>query len=229
MFSKGEAKGLFADTGFDRRHRFAIGVSHAVSRLSSFVELPEKIELPTDRPVLVAANHSSLFDLAVALIFMGNFGIHSRIGVNARFFKNPALGAGFTGIGCIPFSKDDGGAAETEMINALVSGQAAALMPEGRITKLEDQVNGVGRGRLGISRIARAANAAILPVGIAFSNEAWQPGTALPKPRLGRHRVIASAGTPILFESDDHIANANLLMDCIGALVMQGRESRSLS
>ena len=227
MFGKGEAKALFADTGFDKRHSLAIGVSHAVSRLSSHVELPEKIELPTDRPVLVAANHSSLFDLAVALIFIGNFGIHSRIGVNARFFKNPVLGAGFTGIGCIPFSKDDGGAAESQMVDALVAGQAAALMPEGRITRNEDQVNGVGQGRPGISRITRAANAAIVPVGIAFSNEAWQPGTVLPKPRFGRHTVVTSAGAPILFDSDDHIANANLLMDRIGELVIQGRESRT--
>ena len=109
------------------------------------------------------------------------------------------------------------------MVDSLLRGVPAAIMPEGRITKPADQVNGVGPGRPGVSRIARRAEAAVVPVGFAFSNEAWVPGSALPKPRLGRHRVVASIGAPMTFETDDHIANANRLMDAIGSLVLQGR------
>ena len=228
MFGKGEATTLFTPTGFERRYLIAVAGSQVVSRLSSRVELPEKIELPTDRPVMIAANHSSLFDLAAALIFLDHFGITSRIGVNSRFFANPIAGAFFRNIGCVPFSKADRESAEQAMIEALIARQTTAIMPEGRITRIGDQVDGVGMGRPGVSRIARAAGAAVLPVGFAFSNEAWQPGTPLPKPRLGRHRVVAKAGRPIMFETDDHVENANALMAEIGGLVLAGRQAREL-
>lgn len=229
MFGRGEAKDLFSPTGFEKRYAISVGGSHVVSRLSSLVEIPDKIELPTDRPVMIAANHSSLFDLAAALILLGKFGITSRIGVNSRFFSNPVAGTFFRNIGCVPFSKEDKETAEQAMIDALLDGQSTAIMPEGRITRAKDQVDGVGQGRPGVSRIARGAGAAVVPVGFAFSNEAWQPGTPLPKPRLGRHRVVANIGAPLWFETDDHIANANTLMSEIGSLVLAGRNGRELA
>jgi 1-acyl-sn-glycerol-3-phosphate acyltransferase len=197
-----------------------------VSRLSSRVHVPSTIELPTDRPTIIAANHSSMFDLAAALIILGEYGINARIGVNSRFFKNPVAGKFLRSIGSIPFSKDDRETAEQEMVDALLAGQAAALMPEGRITREEDQTNGVGPGRPGVSRIARRAGAAVVPVGIAFAEEAWRPGTPLPKPRLGRHSVQVKIGEPIVFESDDHVANAELLMVRVGEVLLSARSSR---
>ncbi len=191
--------------------------------MSSLVQMPDSILLPTDRPSIIVANHSSLFDLIGALVVLGNFGIPARIGVNARFFANPGGGAFLRGIGCIPFAKGQGEIAEQQMIDALKAGQSAALMPEGRITRPEDQVNGVGPGRPGISRIARGADAAIIPVGFAFADQTWAPGTPLPKARFGKHKVIASIGPPIVLEDDDHIANAQIVMQAIGDLVMHGR------
>lgn len=229
FFGKGEAKVLFTETGYDRSYNAAVLGSRLLARLCSRVELPERVELATDRPNLIAANHTSLFDLIAALIVLGNYGIPARIGVNSRFFKNPVAGAFLRGIGCIPFSKDDKEAAEQSMADALIARQSAALMPEGRITRPEDQVNGVGQGRPGVSRIARRANAAVVPVGFAFSDETWVPGTPLPKPRLGRHRVIANIGPPIYFETDDHIANANELMEAIGTLAQSGRQTGELT
>ncbi len=223
LFGKGEAEILFSNTSFERRFAGAVFGSRVLARLSSTVILPERIELPTDRPVMVAANHSSLFDLAGALIFLGHFGITTRIAVNSRFFANPAAGLFLRNIGCIPFSRDDKEQAEATTIEALRRRQAAAIMPEGRITKPKDQVDGVGPGRPGVSRIAVAAGAAVLPVGFAFADEAWTPGTPLPKPRLGTHRVIVRAGAPLLFDSDDHLGNAEELMGSISRLVTDGR------
>ena len=219
---------LFSPTGFEKRFSVSVGGSHALSRLCSRVKVPERIELPTDRPLMIAANHSSLFDLPAALIFLGHYGITSRIGVNSRFFANSAAGAFFRNIGCVPFSKEDRESAEQTMIDALLDRQSTAIMPEGRITRRKDQVDGAGMGRPGVSRIARAAGAAVLPIGFAFSDEVWQPGTPLPKPRLGRHKVDATVGTPIDFATDDHVANANALMTKIGRLVLAGRASKEL-
>ncbi len=172
---------------------------------------------------MVAANHSSLFDLIASLVLLGHFGINARLAVNSRFFSNPAGGAFLRGIGCIPFSRDDKAAAEQTMVDALLSGQVTALMPEGRITRPEDQINGVGPARPGISRIARRSGAVILPVAFVGSDAAWRPGTPLPKPRLGRHTVTAAAGPLLDFDTDDHEANAAEVMASLGSLVMSQR------
>lgn len=222
-YAKGEARSAFSETGFDRTYWNAVRGSRVLCRLTSQVDLPRSIELPTDRPLMIAANHSSMFDLLAALVFLGHYGLTTRIGVNSRFFTNPAAGAFLRGIGCIPFSRDDRESAEDATIEALCAGQVTALMPEGRITRTEDQVRGVGPARPGISRIVRRANAIVLPVAFINSDQAWRPGTPLPKPRLGRHHVLALAGSPIEFPTDDHEANADALMDAIGTLVLEGR------
>lgn len=222
-----DARSLFAETGFDQAYWRSVRGAKGICRLTSQVDVPETIQVPTDRPMLVAANHSSLFDLIAALVFLGHYGINSRLAVNSRFFSNPAGGKFLRSIGCIPFSRDDRAAAEKTTIDALLSGQVAAIMPEGRITRKADQVNGVGPARPGISRIARGAGAAILPVGFAYSDEAWRPGTPLPKPRLGRHHVIANVGEPIVLETDDHESNAAAVMTALGDLVISARSRSS--
>lgn len=229
LYGKGEASVLFTETGYDRSYNAAVVGSRILARLCSRVELPDTIELATDRPNIIAANHSSLFDLIAALIVLGNYGIPARIGVNSRFFSNPIAGRFLRSIGCIPFSKDDKEAAESAMADALLAQQSAAIMPEGRITRPKDQINGVGQGRPGVSRVARRAGAAVVPVGFAFADEAWVPGTPLPKPRLGRHKVIANIGAPIYFDTDDHIGNANELMSAIGDLVTAARTTGELT
>lgn len=223
MFGKGEAAVLFNQTGFEKRFSVAVRGCRLLSRLSSRVDLPEKLELPTNHPVIFAANHSSLFDLAGALILLGHYGITTRIAVNSRFFANPVAGAFLSNIGCIPFSKQDRAQAEQATVDALIGRQAAAIMPEGRITRPNEQTNFVGPGRPGVSRIATAAGAAVVPIGFAFADEAWKPGTWLPQPRLGRHCVVARFGAPMLFDSDDHLSNAEQLMDVISGLVGEGR------
>lgn len=218
----------FSDTGFDRTYWRAVRGSRVICRLTSQLDIPSTVRLPTDRPLLVAANHSSLFDLIASLVFLGNFGISSRLAVNSRFFANPVGGAFLRGIGCIPFSRDDRETAEQTTVDALLAHQVVGIMPEGRITRTEDQINGVGPARPGLSRIARRANAVVLPVAFVHSDVAWRPGSPLPKPRLGRHHVLACPGELIDFTSDDHEANASQVMDALGALVMAGR-ARTLS
>lgn len=220
---KNGARDYFSETGFDPTFRRAVLGCRAICRLTSTVEMPESIPVPTDRPLMIAANHSSLFDLIAALGFLGHFGMSGRFAVNSRFFSNPAGGAFLRGIGCIPFSRDDRAQAEETMVDALVARQVTGIMPEGRITRPADQVNGVGPARPGLSRIARRADALVLPVAFVYSDVAWRPGTPLPKPRLGRHRVLARAGELIDFTTDDHEANTAQVMDSLGQLVMTGR------
>lgn len=194
-----------------------------LSRLSSRIELPETVELPTDRPALIAANHSSLFDLIASLITLGHFGVVARIGVNSRFFEAPIAGGFLRRLGCIPFSRDDRDSAEDSMVEALESGQVCAIMPEGKIVRRDDQNGGVGVGRPGISRIARRAGAGIVPVGFSRSDLAWPPGSPFLRFGFRRPSVITRIGTPIELVSDDHDANAAQVMHAISELVLAGR------
>ncbi|MGI9605444.1 MAG: lysophospholipid acyltransferase family protein [Acidimicrobiales bacterium] len=223
-FGPDEARDLCSMTGHDAFYWRAVRGSKLIARLTSRVQLPDTVELPTDRPVIVAANHSSWFDLMAALITLGTFGLNARIGVNSRFFSNPVAGWFLRGIGCIPFSREDRESAEQAMVDALDGGQACAMMPEGKIVKLADRVDGVGAGRPGISRIARRTGAAILPVGFVHSDRAWLPGKALPRVRLGRDVVTTCIGSPIELDSDDHEANAAIVMSSIAALIAEGYE-----
>ncbi|MEL7156973.1 MAG: lysophospholipid acyltransferase family protein [Actinomycetota bacterium] len=215
----GEGGRLFRPTGFDEHFLRAAERSLRLSALTTRVALPPTLELPTDRPTIVAANHSSLFDLASSLITVAHFGATARMGVAARFFDRPLMGSFLNRIGCIPFSRDRGSEAESTMISSLEQGQMCCLMPEGRVVKAPDRVDGlVGQGRPGISRIARATGAAILPVGFSGADVAWKPGRPVPRIR-NRRPVVVRTGRPFQFDGDDHEANADRVMAEIAALV----------
>lgn len=218
-----EAGEYFSETGFDRGFRRAALGCRAICRLTSRVDMPAAIPVPTDRPMMIAANHSSLFDLIASILVLDHFGLAGRFAVNSRFFSNPAAGAFLRSIGCIPFSRDHREQAEQTMVDALLAGQVTGIMPEGRITRIEDQVDGVGPARPGLSRIARRSGAAVLPLGFVHSDVAWRPGKPLPTPRLGRHHVLARAGQLIELTTDDHSANATVVMGALGSLVLEGR------
>ncbi len=215
----GEGSLLFASTGTDDQFDRAVRWARRLSAVTSRLDLPPFIELPTDRPVIVAANHSSLFDLVASLITVGHYGGRARLGIHARYFERPGMGAGLRRIGSIPFSSERAAEAEETMVAALGQGQLCCLMPEGRIVRADQRVDGVvGQGRTGISRIARAADAAILPVGFAGADRAWRPGRALP--RVGRRTPIrVRIGRPLVLDGADHRVNADAVMATISELV----------
>ena len=224
-YSTGEARTAFSPTGHDKFFKASVAGSRVPSRLTSEVLLPDSLPLPTDRPVLIAANHSSMFDLPAALILLGHFGLTTAIGVNSRYFKGP-VGPFFRKLGCIPFSREDRESAEQSMVAALVDNQTCAIMPEGKIVREKDWVDGyVGPARPGVSRIARRAGAAVLPIGFAHSNTAWPPGTPLPKVRNRRQPIIGTAGDLLWFDTDDHEANAAAVMAAISDCVRAGRNT----
>lgn len=214
-FTSGTAGSLAASTGYDRFFTGSVRAARVLSLPTGGVALPDTVDLATDRPLLFAANHSSLFDLVASLISLGHFGLTARIGVNARFFANPVGGSFLRRLGCIPFSREGREQAEEAMVGALEAGQAGALMPEGRIVKPQDRTDGVGTGRPGVSRIARLVGAAVVPVGIAGSDRVWPPGSARVRVGWRRSPVVVRFGPPMLFGSDDHAANVDALMVAI--------------
>ena len=109
--------------------------------------------------------------------------------------------------------------AELQAIEKLKAGYAVAIMPEGRLVPPEERPAGVGQGRPGISRIARATGATIVPVAITGSDSVWPLRKGFPIPRMKRPMIKVRFGAPFEFESDDDIKNANQVMQKIKNLL----------
>ena len=92
-------------------------------------------------------------------------------------------------------------------------------MPEGRLVPEIDRPEGVGQGRPGVSRIAKAANVSVLPVAIEGTDKVWPMGKAFPLFRFPRPIVTIKFGDPVKLQSKDDIENVGIIMDEIKLLL----------
>ncbi len=190
-----------------------------LARLGAKVHLPEVLTLPTNRPVIMAGNHRSLLDLAVTMAIFSKFGVSSRIMVREDLVNHGIGGKYLRSIGCIATSKDRRDESEAEAIAALKAGHMVSLMPEGRLVSPEDWVDGVGPGRQGVSRIALAANAVVVPVGFSSTEKVW-PRSRPPRLRFPRPDVYLRVGPAFELDSTDHQVNADKVMKAISDLIV---------
>jgi len=193
----------------------------AFTPLANF-DLQEHVHLPDDRPILMAANHVSFLDFVGAMAIFEKLNHSARIMIRADLFESRFLGAFCRKIEAIPTSTADRHDAEAAAIEALKQGTIVAMMPEGRLTKPTERVNGVGPGRPGISRIALASNAVLVPVAMINTEKVWPRGKP-PRPHIPRPLVKVKVGPAVEFPSQtDHQENADFAMDQIAKLLAEG-------
>ena len=194
------------------------------SRIFSRHDFQEDINLPVDSPILFAANHRSFFDVIIAWAVFSESGINCHCFIRADLFEKPVIGSWLKRNGCIPASRSTREEAEKRAITELNSGHAVAIMPEGRLVPASERLDGVGQGRPGISRIARATGAKIVPVAIEGSEIVWPLGKAFPIPKLKKPLVSVRFGTPFHLTSDDDIENVETIMNSIRDLLTEGKD-----
>ena len=190
------------------------------------LDLPERLSVPTDRPVLFAGNHRSFFDVIATLATFARFDVSSRILIRADLVDSGLSGTVLRRLGSIATSTATRQSAEDEAVDALAAGHVVSMMPEGRLVPPEDRAElGVGRARPGVSRIARRADALVVPVAFVGTDRVWPRGRP---PRLQRQRptVTIRLGEPVEMVGDDDQANADQFMAHLGALV-RGLERQS--
>lgn len=190
-----------------------------VARIGAKIHLPDVLSLPMNRPVVMAGNHRSLLDLAVTMAIFSKFGVSSRIMVREDLVNNGVGGKYLRSIGCIATSKDRRAESEAEAIAALKAGYMVSMMPEGRLVDPKDWVDGVGPGRQGVSRIATAVDAVVVPVGFSNTEKVW-PRARPPRVKIPRPDVHLRVGPAIEMDSTDHQVNADKVMDAIAALIV---------
>lgn len=189
-----------------------------IAKSIAIVDLPEKLTFPPNRPIILAGNHRSFFDFPAAMAIFTKFGLSCRIFIRADVMEKGPGAAFFNGVGAIPASKELRERSEAMAIEALEAGELVCLMPEGKLVKPADWVNGVGPARPGVSRVARATGAVVIPVAFAGAEKVWPRGSA-PKVQFPRPRVTLRLGDPIDFETDDHEANAAEVMAGIASVL----------
>ena len=189
------------------------------SKIFSRHDFQTELELPESSPIIFAANHRSFFDVIIAWAFFSLSGVNCHCLIRADLFSKPLMGAWLKKNGCIAASRKTKEQAELQAIEKLKAGYAVAIMPEGRLVPPEERPAGVGQGRPGISRIARATGATIVPVAITGSDSVWPLGKSFPIPRMKRPMIKVRFGAPFEFESDDDIKNANQVMQKIKNLL----------
>ena len=189
------------------------------SKIFSRHDFQTELELPESSPIIFAANHRSFFDVIIAWAFFSLSGVNCHCLIRADLFSKPLMGAWLKKNGCIAASRKTKEQAELQAIEKLKAGYAVAIMPEGRLVPPEERPTGVGQGRPGISRIARATGATIVPVAITGSDSVWPLGKGFPIPRMKRPMIKVRFGAPFEFESDDDIKNANQVMQKIKNLL----------
>jgi len=148
--------------------------------------------LDDNQAVLLCANHRSLFDLILAYMLLGSWGLPIRCLVNGKYFDTPGLGWLLRVTGCIPVLSGHGDEAIDEGIAILHANGCVGIMPEGRLIPPEERPTGVGPVRTGVGRLAASVEAPVLVVGAANSDLVW-PRNGVPRPHLRRPTVALRA------------------------------------
>jgi 1-acyl-sn-glycerol-3-phosphate acyltransferase len=116
-------------------------------------------------PKVIAVNHPTTTD---PFLLMGLIEEPMSILITKACFKLPGLGAFLRAAGHVPVVSGNGKAALDEGIRLLREGRTVGIFPEGALSPLDQ----IGRGscppHTGVARLALAAGAPVIPVGVSL-------------------------------------------------------------
>ena len=175
-------------------------MAFVLTRVIYRVDLSRFKELPEEGPILLTCNHVSFAD---AVILMGCFKRPLRFVMDHKIFQNPVLGFVFRGVKAIPIASAKESPETMErafdaVSDALRSGEAVLIFPEGRITA----DGAMGPFRPGMERILASDPAPVMNValgGLWGSFFSRKHGKAMSKPfaRGARNKVSVACAEPV--------------------------------
>lgn len=151
--------------------------------------------IPTEGPLLVVANHQSMFDPVL-------IGLASRryLSFLARknLFEQPVLAPMIRKLNAIPIDRGLGKDGIQAVLNALGQGRAVLVFPEGERTATGE----LQPLKPGVSLLIKRVSCSIVPVGIAGAFAAWSRHAKIPSPSPlflppGPSSIAVSVGKPI--------------------------------
>lgn len=207
---------------------FGIAVVGFFSRVLFRLRVEGADRVPSSGSAIVAGNHVSALDGVALALATGSRGRRmTRFLVAAEFFRKLWCGWALRLYRQIPIRRGarDQGALDVA-IETIRGGALAGIFPEGTVNPEPEA--GLLRGRRGAARIALAADAPVVPVGIWGTQARWpRPGLHLRRP--WRPVVAISYGEPIPPKGDagsaaDVQAFTDVIIDAIAAQAERARE-----
>ena len=122
--------------------------------------------MPRTGPVLVVANHQSMFD--PVLVGLASRRYLSFLARNTLFHK-PGLGPLIRSLNAIPIDRNVGKEGIQAVLDSLAGGRAVLMFPEGERTR----TGAVQPLKPGVSLLIKRVTCPIVPVGIAGCFDAW--------------------------------------------------------
>jgi 1-acyl-sn-glycerol-3-phosphate acyltransferase len=171
--------------------------------------------VPRSGPCILASTHQSYFD--VPILIHRTPRLIDFVSV-VEEFRKPIVGRFYGAMNAFPLDRSRADPKTVRIIlDRLARGRAVLIFPEGAIKIGEDSILNRGRLRPGIGRIAKLANAPIIPVvitnGAAFLKvKAWLP--------LRRTRYGLIYGPPLQPTEDPREVEATLV-ESLKALNLQ--------
>ena len=219
--------GARATSELDLWWRFGLAVLGPPLRLLFRLRYAGVQRVPRRGPAILAANHLSSLDGIFLPYVVGSVrGRTTRYLVAAEFFERRFHGLWLRIFRQIPIRRGEGDAgALDEAVATVRSGAIAGIFPEGTVNPKPEA--SLMRGRRGVARIALAAAAPVVPVGIWGTQVRWPRG-GLTFRRPLRPTVALSFGEPIEPEGDpasqdDVEAFTDLVMTGIAKHVAEAR------
>jgi 1-acyl-sn-glycerol-3-phosphate acyltransferase len=154
--------------------------------------------IPRSGCAIVASNHRSVVDGVLVALVGAESGRATRFLVAAEIFDVRAFGWILRTFDQIPIRRGSQDAAALDQaISALREGSLAGIFPEGRVNDHPEML----RGRTGVARIALAAGAPIVPLGLWGTQTRWPRGGVRWSLPL-RPRAVVEIGPPIEARGD---------------------------
>jgi len=145
--------------------------------------------VPAEGAVLIASNHASLLDPPLVGVSTTR---ELTFLAKAELFDIPLFGGVIRRLNARPVRREGGDArALRTALRVLEEGGVLLIFPEG--TRGDERV--LREGKAGAGMIAVLSGAAVVPVYVSGSGQAWPRGRRLPR----RGRVTVSFGAPLHF------------------------------
>lgn len=152
--------------------------------------------IPATGGAILVANHISHADPLVCAHYVYDAGRWPRFLAKASVFRVPGIGMILRQTGQVPVERGSVDAAKSldTLIEAISSGQAVIIYPEGTTTREPDLWP--MRGKTGVARLALATGAPVIPIAIWGAQRMYDPRTKKFSLRP-RQPVTVTAGPPI--------------------------------
>lgn len=181
--------------------RFGLALMALVARALFEIRVTGIEHLPASGPAVIAGNHVSALDgVLLGIVVWRRGGRVTRFLTAAEFFRHRIFGPVLRAYRQIPLRRGQGDSdALGEAIATVHDGAVAGIYPEGGVNP--DPETGLQRGRTGVARIALAAQAPVVPVGVWGTQRRWPRGGIRFGPPL-RPVVAFAFGPPTALEGD---------------------------